>query len=167
MRHTATLTVIGGPTISKAFSVPTIPLSGGVATLTFTITNPNTTTTLTGVAFTDALPAGLQVAATPNVVPGCGAFTPAAGATNLTFSGGSIAPSGTCTVSVDVTGPTLKSAVHYMTPAVCEMIQVPSSGGGGSQVRFVPIGPTTGPAEPIRSARESAYRRLAEIAASF
>jgi FMN-dependent NADH-azoreductase len=36
-----------------------------------------------------------------------------------------------------------------------------------SDVRFVPIGPTTGPAEPIRAARESAHRRLAEAAANF
>jgi len=34
-------------------------------------------------------------------------------------------------------------------------------------VRFVPIGPTTGPPEPVRAARESAHRRLAEIAANF
>jgi FMN-dependent NADH-azoreductase len=38
---------------------------------------------------------------------------------------------------------------------------------GVSNVRFVPIGPTTGPAEPIRIARENAHRRLAELAASF
>jgi FMN-dependent NADH-azoreductase len=38
---------------------------------------------------------------------------------------------------------------------------------GISNVRFVPIGPTTGPAEPIRAARESAHRRIAEVAARF
>jgi hypothetical protein len=38
---------------------------------------------------------------------------------------------------------------------------------GISDVRFVPIGPTTGPADPIRAARESAHHRLAEIAAGF
>jgi FMN-dependent NADH-azoreductase len=38
---------------------------------------------------------------------------------------------------------------------------------GVSDVRFVPIGPTTGPAEPIRAARETAYRRLAEMAKLF
>ena len=35
---------------------------------------------------------------------------------------------------------------------------------GVRDVRFVPIGPTTGPVEPIRAARETAHRRLAEIA---
>jgi FMN-dependent NADH-azoreductase len=38
---------------------------------------------------------------------------------------------------------------------------------GIRDVRFVPIGPTVGPAEPSRAARESAHRRLAEMAASF
>jgi FMN-dependent NADH-azoreductase len=38
---------------------------------------------------------------------------------------------------------------------------------GISTVQFVSIGPTTGPAEPIRAARESAYRRLSALAASF
>jgi FMN-dependent NADH-azoreductase len=38
---------------------------------------------------------------------------------------------------------------------------------GVSDVRFVPIGPTAGPAERVRTARESAHRRLAELAARF
>ncbi|MBR0849132.1 NAD(P)H-dependent oxidoreductase [Bradyrhizobium diazoefficiens] len=38
---------------------------------------------------------------------------------------------------------------------------------GVSNVRFVPIGPTTGPQAPIDAARESARRRLAAMAASF
>ena len=38
---------------------------------------------------------------------------------------------------------------------------------GVKDVRFVPIGPTTGSAEPVRIARESAHRRLAEMAARF
>jgi FMN-dependent NADH-azoreductase len=38
---------------------------------------------------------------------------------------------------------------------------------GIKDVRFVPIGPTTGPIEPIRTARENAHRRLAEMGARF
>jgi len=38
---------------------------------------------------------------------------------------------------------------------------------GISNVRFVPIGPTTGPAEPIKAAREVAHRRLTELAGVF
>src|SRR6201982_1986986 len=38
---------------------------------------------------------------------------------------------------------------------------------GISNVRFVPIGPTTGPAEPLKAAREPAHRRLTERAGVF
>jgi FMN-dependent NADH-azoreductase len=38
---------------------------------------------------------------------------------------------------------------------------------GVNDVRFVPIGPTTGPLAPIRIARENAHQRLAQIAARF
>src|SRR5262249_6021814 len=100
----AGLAASGGGTATGIVS--TVPLNG-TATLLFTLTNNNTTTALTGVAFTDSLPAGLQVAATPNANTACGGtFTPNAGDTTLTFSGGTIAATGTCTVRVDVTGTT-------------------------------------------------------------
>jgi uncharacterized repeat protein (TIGR01451 family) len=105
--NTAMITVVAPPTISKAFTASTI-CTNGVSTLTFSITNPNTTTTLTGIAFTDTLPAGVQVAATPNANTNCtgGSFTPAAGDTTLNFSSGSLTAGSNCTVSVDVTGTT-------------------------------------------------------------
>jgi FMN-dependent NADH-azoreductase len=53
---------------------------------------------------------------------------------------------------IDMATPYLREALRFI---------------GISDVRFVPIGPTTGPAEPIRIAREAAYRRLAEMAARF
>src|SRR4029079_7079204 len=105
---TDTLSVVAPPSIAKAFSPNPISV-GGVSTLSFTITNPNAGTALTGVAFTDTFPAGLQVAATPNATTsGCGSptFAPAAGNTSLSFSGGTIAASGICTVTVDVTATT-------------------------------------------------------------
>jgi LPXTG-site transpeptidase (sortase) family protein len=101
--------VVAPPAIAKAFNPSTINV-GQTSTLTFTITNPNPTTTLTGVAFTDALPTGTWVADSPSVsLLGCNAsstpiFAPAKGDTNLSFSSGSITGGGTCTVSVDVTG---------------------------------------------------------------
>ncbi|HEX2642792.1 MAG TPA: hypothetical protein VHU81_07350, partial [Thermoanaerobaculia bacterium] len=111
---TATLTAVAAPSIAKAFSPNPIAV-GGVSTLTFTITNPNAGTALTGVAFTDTFPPGLQVAATPSVsISGCGspAFTPASGNTSVSFSGGTIAASGTCTVTVNVTATTGGSKVN-------------------------------------------------------
>src|SRR5437016_6030215 len=48
---TANLTVATPPSITKLFGAATIPLNG-TTSLTFSITNPNTTLALTGVAFT-------------------------------------------------------------------------------------------------------------------
>ncbi|MGZ5464011.1 MAG: DUF7933 domain-containing protein, partial [Thermoanaerobaculia bacterium] len=90
------------PTIAKAFSPDPIAVNG-TSTLTFTLTNTNTTA-LTGAAFTDTLPSGVEVAATPSAATTCGGtWAPVAGSGSLTFSGGMIPASGSCTVSVNVT----------------------------------------------------------------
>src|SRR5258708_11953269 len=52
------------PVIIKAFGAPSISLRGTIS-LTFTITNPNSTTKLPNISFNDTLPAGLVVS-TPN-----------------------------------------------------------------------------------------------------
>lgn len=107
---TVTIYILAPPTMSKAFS-PNPLGRDQAATLTFTLTNPNDFAALTGVAFTDPLPnapAQMVVAGPPNAsTSNCGTptFAPLAGATSLTFSGGMIHASGTCTVSVDVTAP--------------------------------------------------------------
>jgi uncharacterized repeat protein (TIGR01451 family) len=102
----ASLTVASPPTITKIFGAVTIPLNG-TTSLTFTIQNPNTGVTLTGVAFTDNLPAGLVVASTPNLNNTCGGTaTVVAGAGSLSLSGGTLAASASCTVSVNIQGTT-------------------------------------------------------------
>jgi len=53
---------------------------------------------------------------------------------------------------VDLATPYLREALRFI---------------GVRDVQFVSIGPTTGPAEPIRAARDTAHRRLADIAARF
>ena len=57
----ATLTAILPPTIHKAFADAQI-LTASTTTLSFSITNPNPATSVTGIAFTDTLPAGIDVA---------------------------------------------------------------------------------------------------------
>lgn len=109
--NTATLVVLTPAPITKAFSQSPI-LAGGTSTLTFTITNPNALTPLTGVAFTDTFPTApgaMVVAATPNATTnGCGTstFSPTAGSASISFSGGLLVGGGTCTVSVNITAPT-------------------------------------------------------------
>jgi FMN-dependent NADH-azoreductase len=53
---------------------------------------------------------------------------------------------------IDMATPYLREALRFI---------------GVSNVRFVPIGPTTGPVDPIRTAREIAHRRLADMATTF
>ncbi len=111
---TDTLTVLASPTIANAF-LPNQIAVNGLSTLSFTITNPNTGTAFTGVAFADTFPAGVQVAGTPGATTsGCGTptFAPAGGNTSLSFSGATVAASGTCTVTINVTGTTAGTKIN-------------------------------------------------------
>jgi uncharacterized repeat protein (TIGR01451 family) len=103
----ASVTVVAPPSISKAFAPTSIPV-GGSTSLSFTLTNPAANTVaLTGVGFSDTLPAGLAVANTPNVNNTCGGTaTAVAGSGSVSLGGGSIAINSSCTFSVDVTGTT-------------------------------------------------------------
>ena len=96
------------PGFAKAFSPVAIPLDG-VSTLTLTIDNSGSSQSATGLDVTDNLPAGMEVAATPNASTTCtgGTLTATAGNTTISYSGGSVPVAGTCTVSVDVTGTTV------------------------------------------------------------
>jgi fimbrial isopeptide formation D2 family protein len=100
----ANLTVGTPPTITKAFGAASILLNASTS-LTFNISNPNTNLALTGVAFSDALPAGLAVATPNGLTSSCGGTTTAAaGSGSISLSGGSLAANGSCTISLNVTG---------------------------------------------------------------
>ncbi|MBN2046321.1 MAG: DUF11 domain-containing protein, partial [Anaerolineaceae bacterium] len=91
-------------TINKRFLPDTI-VPGDPSTLMLTVTNP-TGIPISGVNFTDPLPANVKVAATPAAsTSGCGTptFVPSAGATSLSFSNGTIGPNSSCTIKVNVT----------------------------------------------------------------
>jgi uncharacterized repeat protein (TIGR01451 family) len=99
----ATLTVAAPPTIAKAFSRPDIS-NGGTVVLTFTITNPNQNVPLTGIQFTDTLPAGLVIASPNGPSSGCGGtISPPPGGSTITFSGGTLAAGASCSFTVGVT----------------------------------------------------------------
>ena len=93
-------------TISKVFGAASVPLNGSTS-LTFTIANPSASLALTGVSFTDSLPAGLAVGNTPNVITTCtGTITAVAGASSVSLTAGTLGVSSSCTISVDVIGAT-------------------------------------------------------------
>src|SRR6202008_2853968 len=81
------------------------PLNGSTS-LTFTVNNANTTQALSGIAFSDTLPAGLVVA-TPNGLSGsCGAgtITASQGSNVISLAGATVVSSGSCAFAVNVTG---------------------------------------------------------------
>lgn len=98
----ATLVVSANPSISKSFA-PTNIVAGGVSTVTFVLGN-SAIVNATAAGFTDSLPFGMVVAATPSVTNTCGGTVSAsAGNTAITLSNATINASGSCTVSVKVT----------------------------------------------------------------
>lgn len=112
----ATIAVANPPTISKSFAASSVP-QGNKIGLYFTITNPNSNSTppnsdvtLTGVSFTDALPAGMVVASPNEASSDCGGtLTAVPGSSSIAFSGGTIGPAlppdgagGSCNLAVEV-----------------------------------------------------------------
>jgi hypothetical protein len=90
------------PTIAKSFS-PTTIVEGGNSTLSFTITNPNASVSLSAIAFADTFPAGMEVFGAPGATNTCGGtFTTAVHATTIRLSGGSLPAGGSCSLSVKV-----------------------------------------------------------------
>ncbi len=90
------------PIFTKKFN-PNPIYVGEISTLTFTIVN-EVWMNLTGAAFTDPLPAGVQVAADPAASTTCidAVFNPTPGATVLSFYG-TLPGRGSCTAQVNVT----------------------------------------------------------------
>ena len=96
--------------LSKAFS-PSPIVTNGISKLSFVVTNPSATSPITSVGFVDNLPAGLVVAATPNLTRspatcgtvGGGGNWNNTGAAQVTLSGVTVAAAASCTYTVDVT----------------------------------------------------------------
>ena len=133
---------IAPPTISKAFAAGSV-VRGSPTSLSFTIANPNAGTALTGVAVTDALPAGLVVA-TPNGLTGScggGTITATAGGGSVSLTGASLAGSGSCTFAINVTGTTSGTKVNTSGP-----VDSTESGPGGTASASITVVPALAPA---------------------
>ena len=115
--NVAYLTVIAPPVLSKSFA-PTSVRTNVPSELSLTVSNPNPGTTITGVAFTDTYPANLVNSATASPTLNCTAGSTATrtgganGGNSIGLSGGSLAPGGSCTVTVNVVGTTTGSKVN-------------------------------------------------------
>ncbi len=101
------------PVFSKEFTPDTID-AGAISTLTFTINNTVATVPATAVDFTDNLPAEIAVASPANAATTCagGTLTAASGSSVISYTGGTVPASSSCTISVDVTSATAGSHVN-------------------------------------------------------
>jgi len=118
------------PTENKAFNPATIN-AGGTSTLTIIVSNSSSDTDATA-AFTDTLPAGVVIAASPASTNTCGgSLTATAGTGTITLSGGTVpfgtgGMAGTCTVTVPVTAALGGVYVNTLGPAVATLTVNPA-----------------------------------------
>jgi hypothetical protein len=141
------------PSISKQFNLSTIALNA-TTSLTFTITNPNASTSLTGIGFTDAFPGGLVVS-TPNALSGScggGTITAVAGSTSASLTGANLAANASCTFSISVTG-TSAGVKNNVTSAVTSN----EAGAGNTATASVTVGTATSSATLTSSQNPSSF----------
>jgi arabinogalactan endo-1,4-beta-galactosidase len=133
------------PAISKVFATASVALNG-TTSLTFNLSNPNTTSSLSGIGFTDTLPSG-QVVGTPNGLAGScggGTITGAAGSNSVSLSGATLAASAACTFAVNVTG-TASGPQKNTTSAVTS---TEAGSGGTASASLIVAGPSQPPPQP-------------------
>ena len=114
--------------------------------LTFTLSNPNAGTSLSGIGFTDTLPAGLVVS-TPNGLTGsCGGGTiaAAAGSGSVSLSGVTLAASAACNFAVNVSG--IATGMQNNTTSVVTSAE--AGNGSTASASLNVAGPSQQPPEP-------------------
>ena len=111
-----------------AFAVADVALNG-TTSLTFSLSNPNTSSSLSGIGFTDTMPAGLMVA-TPNGLNGncsTGTITASAGSSSISLSGATLPASTSCSFTVSVSAVAPGAQNNITTPVTS------TEGGSGSK----------------------------------
>lgn len=122
-----------------------MPLNGNTS-LTFNLSNPNSSLSLSGIGFTDALPSGLTIS-TPNGLTGsCGSgtITAAAGSNSVGLSGATLVSSASCSFAVNVVGATA-GAQNNVTSAVTS---TEAGSGHAASAQITVVGPSQQPPEP-------------------
>jgi uncharacterized repeat protein (TIGR03806 family) len=129
------------PTIDVTFGPDSID-SGGMSTMTFTLTNPNTVG-LTGASFTNILPAGMSNAS-PLMIGGTClnvATDALAGGSSFDVSAGDIPSDASCTITVDITATETGTSV----PSALSTNEAQDSVNGGSATLTVIAAPPPPP----------------------
>jgi hypothetical protein len=119
------------PQLTKQFGV-TILQVHGTTSLTFTVSNTLLPFMVTGIGFTDTLPAGLVVSSPNGLVNTCGGTVAAtSGSDNIGLSAGSAPANSSCSLTVNVTATGI-GRITNTTSAIT------SSGGTGTPATAVP-----------------------------
>ncbi len=142
---------LAAPLLTKSFS-PSSIVANTATTMTLTLTNPSTTTAITGVALSDIFPAGMKVFAPPGFSNSCGGTVgsgSAADDTSLVLTGATVpfngAGTASCTVSVMVTSSVVAGApgVTNTTDAVTSTNANPGNAAAANLIVSAP--PLTAP----------------------
>jgi hypothetical protein len=163
----AVIDVIAPPTISAAFGTSSITL-GGTTSLTFTITNPNVAQvgetvasagaapaapvlgTLSGIGFTDTLPAGLRVASPNGLTTTCdGSAVAGAGGTTISLTGVSLDPTASCQLVLNVLAVGAGSQQNSTGPVGSTEGGNGTAGGAGLTVDGPAPSPTPSPTQAV------------------
>ncbi|MFN8375372.1 MAG: hypothetical protein U0694_21150 [Anaerolineae bacterium] len=107
---------------------------------------------MSGYNFTDNLPSGVVVANPPQAsTSGCGSptFAPAAGATSLSFSNGTVAANGTCTISVKVTAAAAASYNNVTNHLFIGSSDTGHTASATLTVTSAPVPPACLPNQPV------------------
>jgi arabinogalactan endo-1,4-beta-galactosidase len=133
------------PTIGKTFGGASVALNGNT-TLTFTLSNPNNSVSLSGIGFTDAMPSGLTVSSPNGLTGTCGGgtITAASGSSSVSLSGAALAAGTSCTFTVNVVG-TTAGAQNNVTSAVTS---TEAGNGATASAQITVVGPSQQPTEP-------------------
>jgi len=111
------LASVVAPGFSQIFTPNVISISATVtdSTLEFTIENNSSIVRATELTFSNTLPAGLNIAATPNAIVTCtgGTLTAVGATTSISYNGGLVDAASSCSVKLDVVGTT--EGVHTNT----------------------------------------------------
>ncbi len=122
-------------TVGKAFSPATI-ISGGVSTLTITLSNTNNTAAALSAPLTDTFPSGMTVSGSASNT--CGG-TATAGASSVTLTGGAIPAAGFCTVTVNVT---TSGGAHYINSLAAGALQTNLGNNAGAAIATLTVIPS-------------------------
>ena len=138
---TDNLMVVSAPSISKSFTDdPVAP--GGTVTLEFTLTHDgNALTNATDIMFTDDLAAVVAGMTLASVVSNtCGGTVGGVGTPTLTFSGGTLTPSASCTITVTLqvpAGATPGNFINTTSNSTATVSLITATGNAGTDTLVV------------------------------